>query len=210
MAPPEPRSAIGDFKRATSATMRALAKTEQEIDIVFGPDPARIDGNTARLQMPARNLPEAEVRQIRGESDAMALKKRFHDVKTHRRLRPKSKMARAIYDAVEQVRCEALGSRHRAGVADNLYAALEEQCRRKGYTCMTDLQQGNIPDLVALLAREAMTGRDIPSDAKLLAEQMREKVTGGAMKAFARMNESARAGLAERNRAGGGVRRRSR
>ena len=126
MATPEKRTAIEDFKRATSSTMRVLAMADDEIEVVFGPDAARMDGNTARLQMPARNLPASEVAQVRGESDAMALKKRHHDPKIHRRFSPKSKTARAVFDSVEQVRCEALGSRYRAGVADNLQAALEE------------------------------------------------------------------------------------
>ena len=62
----EKRSAIEDFKRATSSTMKVLAMAEEDIEVVFGPDPARMDGNTARLQMPARSLPANEVAQVRG------------------------------------------------------------------------------------------------------------------------------------------------
>ncbi|MCB9931467.1 MAG: cobaltochelatase subunit CobT [Alphaproteobacteria bacterium] len=191
MATPEKRSAIEDFKRATASTMRALALAEDEVEVVFGPDPSRMDGNTARLQMPARNLPPAEVAQIRGESDAMALKKRHHDAKTHRRLSPKSKTARAVFDAVEQVRCEALGSRHRSGVAENLQAALEEQCRRKGYARMSEVEAGQLPDLLAMLAREAMTGQAVPHDATALVDQLREKVSDAAMESMRHLNDTA-------------------
>tara|TARA_R110002096_G_scaffold43199_3_gene116429 strand:+ start:162 stop:2012 length:1851 start_codon:yes stop_codon:yes gene_type:complete len=191
MATPEKRTAIEDFKRATSSTMRVLALAEDEIEVVFGPDPARMDGNTARLQMPARNLPANEVAQIRGEADAMALRKRHHDAKTHRKLSPRSKTARAVFDAVEQVRCEALGSRARAGVADNLQAALEEQCRRKGYARMTEVEAGQLPDVLAMLAREAMTGQSVPADAKTLVDQMRAKVSESAMQSMANLNNSA-------------------
>lgn len=191
MATPEKRTAIEEFKRATSSTMRVLALAEDEIEVVFGPDPARMDGNTARLQMPARSLPANEAAQIRGEADAMALRKRFHDAKAHRRFSPKSKTARAVFDAVEQVRCEALGSRNRAGVADNLNAALHEQVRRKGYARMTELEAGQLPDALAMLAREAMMHQAVPEEARALVDQLREKVSEAAMESMSRLNESA-------------------
>ncbi len=191
MATPEKRTAIEEFKRATSSTMRVLSLAEDEIEVVFGPDPARMDGNTARLQMPARSLPANEAAQVRGESDAMALRKRYHDAKTHRQNSPKSKTARAVFDAVEQVRCEALGSRHRAGVADNLQAALTEQVRRKGYARMTEVEPAQMPDLLSMLAREAMTGQEVPEEARVIVDQMREKVSESAMESMARLNDSA-------------------
>ena len=191
MATPEKRTAIEDFKRATSSTMRVLAMADDEIEVVFGPDAARMDGNTARLQMPARNLPASEVAQVRGESDAMALKKRHHDPKVHRRFSPKSKTARAVFDSVEQVRCEALGSRYREGVADNLQAALEEQCRRKGFARMTEVEAGQLPDLLGMLAREAMTGQAVPAEAAALVDQLREKVSETAMESMRHLNDTA-------------------
>ena len=191
MATPEKRTAIEEFKRATASTMRVLSLAEEEVEVVFGPDPARMDGNTARLQMPARSLPANEVAQVRGESDAMALRKRFHDAKTHRLNSPKSKTARAVFDAVEQVRCEALGSRNRAGVSENLHAALEEQVRRKGFARMTEIEPGQLPDVLSMLAREAMTGQEVPEDARVLVDQMREKVSDAAMESMARLNDTA-------------------
>ena len=121
----------------------------------------------------------------------MALKKRHHYAKVHRRLSPKSKTARAVFDAVEQVRCEALGSRYRAGVADNLQAALEEQCRRKGFARMTEVEPAQLPDLLGMLAREAMTGQAVPADAAALVNQLREKVSETAMESMRHLNDTA-------------------
>ena len=70
--------------------------------------------------MPARDLPVEDVSRVRGEADSMALKLRHHDRKTHLRRVPRGETARAIFEAVEQVRVEALGARRMAGVADNL------------------------------------------------------------------------------------------
>ena len=47
----------------------------------------------------------------------MALKLRHHDRKTHLRRVPRGEAARAIFEAVEQVRVEALGSDVRAVAA---------------------------------------------------------------------------------------------
>ncbi len=47
----------------------------------------------------------------------MALRLGCHDTAVHRRLAPENAAARAVYDAVEQARVEAIGSRRLAGVA---------------------------------------------------------------------------------------------
>ena len=53
---------------------------------------------------------------MRGHADAMALKLACHDPAVHRRLVPGGQQARAVFDAVEQARVEAIGSRRMLGV----------------------------------------------------------------------------------------------
>ena len=62
----------------------------------------------------------------------MALKLRHHDRKTHLRRVPRGETARAIFEAVEQVRVEALGARRMAGVADNLAALWRQRSDQRG------------------------------------------------------------------------------
>ena len=57
----------------------------------------------------------------------MALKRACHDLRIHTKLAPEGKQARAVYDAVEQARVEAIGARAMKGVADNIGSMLEDK-----------------------------------------------------------------------------------
>src|SRR5262245_29831314 len=128
----KPANAIEEFRRATGAAMRAIAE-RSDLQASFAPGPAALLGSEARLPQPSKSLPSSEVAQTRGEADAIALKLKHHNARVHARECPKNPLARDVFNAVEQARCEAIGSRRMAGVKQNLRAALEEQCRIKGY-----------------------------------------------------------------------------
>ena len=76
--------------------------------------PAVADGRRARLPEPPRRLTREDVAILRGHADAMALRLACHDVAMHRRLAPDGQAARAVFDAVEQARVEAIGARRMA------------------------------------------------------------------------------------------------
>ena len=89
----------------------------------------------------------------------MALRLACHDDAVHRRLAPDGQAARAVFDAVEQARVEAIGARRMAGVASNLSAMLEDRYHRGGkYEEITDRADAPIEDAVALMVRERLTG----------------------------------------------------
>src|SRR5262249_19842834 len=146
-------------------------------------------GNEARLPMPARDLPPNEVAVVRGEADAMALRVRHHDAEIHARRAPAGSMSRAIFEAVEQARCEALGSRGMSGVADNLAAALGEKCRAQGYARIADRESAPLPEVVALLAREAMGGRPPPDAAKRMVDLWRPWIEARAGQDFSALEK---------------------
>src|SRR3546814_3694063 len=79
--------------------------------------------------MPARQLPPDQVAEARGFADQFALRMRLHDSAMHLRGAPTEAVARAVYDAVENARVEALGSRGYQGIADNLETALALRLR---------------------------------------------------------------------------------
>src|SRR5690606_219785 len=124
----------------------------------FAPEGAGLRGSDARLPVPSRDLPPEEVAIVRGEADAIALRLRHHDDTVHARRQPSGQLSRAIFNGVEQARCEAIGARRMVGVASNLGAALEERCRTQGYARIADRESAPLAEVVALLAREAMTG----------------------------------------------------
>ena len=77
-----------------------------------GPD--RRQGAAARAAAQAHR---AEAAIVRGHADSIALKLACHDPAVHRRLVPGGQQARAVFEAVEQARVEAIGARRMAGVA---------------------------------------------------------------------------------------------
>jgi len=163
--------AYEDFKRATAACLRAISG-ERDLEVTYGSEVATQTGNRARLPSPPRDLDPADLARLRGETDAMALRMRHHDTDTHARVMPSSQAAREIFEAVEQARVEAIGARSMDGVAANLSAALDERYRKKGLDRATK-DDVSLPDVLALLAREAMTGTPPPECAQRVIDLWR-------------------------------------
>src|SRR6266567_300280 len=114
-APTEP------FKRAVTACLRAIARAP-ELEVTFAAERPGLAPGKARLPEPARKMTKRDAAIVRGHADSIALKLACHDPKVHRKLMPGNPQARGVFEAVEQARVEALGSRRMAGVAKNLTA----------------------------------------------------------------------------------------
>ncbi|MEW5704782.1 MAG: cobaltochelatase subunit CobT [Pseudomonadota bacterium] len=149
------------FRRALGAAMRAISEKE-EVTVQFASGPPAMEGSTARLPLPSRDLRGWEVAKIRGESDSLALRLRYHDAKLHRRLAPAGDEARSVFDALEQARIEALGANRMKGVAQNLAAAIEDYCLNRGFAVIEKREQAPLADAVRFLAREHFTGEATP------------------------------------------------
>src|SRR5277367_5863445 len=165
------------FKRATAATLRAFAE-RVDLAIVFGPEAAGLTGTRVRLPNPPRDLPAEEAAQLRGAADSMALRLRYHDDAVHSRRVPGSPLARAVFEAVEQARVEALGSRRMTGVAINLAAMLDEQYRRQGFERITERTESTMAEAVRLLTREALTKERPPPSARRVVDLWRPWLEG--------------------------------
>ena len=167
MKPDDAKAAAGleDFRLATAATARAVAR-EAELEVEFVADTPSSSGNTIRLRRPPLGLPYREVCTLRGHSDSAALRVRHHDPTLHNRFAPRDGGARAVFNALEQARCEALGARRMAGVAGNLDAALEERYRAQGFPAFVTREQAPLAEMVRLLARESLTGQEPPPAAR--------------------------------------------
>ena len=177
MAAPEDR--VERFRRVTGATMRAIAR-KPDLTAEFGAEETGIKGNEAHLPAPSRELPVEERANVRGEADAVALRIRHHNPKLHARRRPGGPVARAIYEALEQTRCEALGANRMAGCAQNLSAALEERCKRAGFARVKEREDAPLAEAVRLLAREALTGARPPESARAMVDLWRRDVEARA------------------------------
>ena len=174
------------FKRVTGATMRAMGDID-ELEVSFGPDRASLERGHAKLPMPGRDLPAAEAAFVRGEADSLALRERHHDATMHTRLSRGGPQARAVFDALEQARVEAWGARHMSGATRNLSAAVDERCRRQGFTRAASADDVPLAEAVGLYARESLSGQTASPVAAGVLDLWRDWFDERAADAFARL-----------------------
>ncbi len=169
------------FKKALAEATRALANT-RDLAVTFSADPPGMANDTLRLPSVSRRLTRDEVVQARGAADAAGLRLRHHDEAAHARYAPPGEQARAIYDACERARCEALGARAMPGVGDNLDARLTEEARRRGFAQMRGMKDAPLPDAAGLMVRELVAGRKAPAACAGVIEAWRAHLSdrGGA------------------------------
>jgi len=161
------------FKRVVASTMRAISG-EPELEITFAADRPSLSAGKARLPEPPRRLNMADVAITRGIGDSMALKLACHDARVHRKLLPQGRNARAVFEAVEQARCEAIGAKRMPGVASNLGAMIEDKYQRSNLEAVTDRADAPLEEAVSLIVRERLTGQAPPEAAENLVGMWRD------------------------------------
>jgi cobaltochelatase CobT len=165
-APTEP------FKRAVTSCLRAIAK-QPELEVSFAAERPGLSPGKARLPEPARKMSKRDAAVVRGHADSIALRIACHDPKVHRKLMPANPQARGVFDAVEQARVEAIGSRRMAGVAKNLTAMLDDHFHRGKFDEITDRADAPLSDALAMLVRERLTGQAPPAAARKVVDLWR-------------------------------------
>ncbi|PZT95781.1 MULTISPECIES: cobaltochelatase subunit CobT [Sphingomonas] len=157
-------SPLDRFRDVLRGTSRALAE-EPEVELGFTADAPVASGKHIKVPMPARALPADQVAEARGLADGFALKMRYHDTALHARAAPGDAVARAVFDAVEQARVDAIGSAGYDGIADNLDQALAMRMRSDPITRARTRAEVPLSTAVQLMVRERLTGRMPPAAA---------------------------------------------
>ncbi len=164
-----------NFKSATAATLRAIAgKRDFEVNFnanerIDRPTPARDNG--ASLPLPPQEMGEQEQNVLRGVSDTKALRLQHHTQIIHQQNAHMDLTARAVFDAMEQARCEAIGAGQMEGVRQNLNEVLGDKCKRLGYHKIEKREDSNIADAIHAYTRVTLTGEKPPAAAKKLLKQ---------------------------------------
>ena len=187
----KPESPVEPFKRAVATTVRSIAG-EPELEVAFSTEPSQLRGLKARLTSPSRTLPAHEVALVRGQGDAFALRKAYHQDKIHDRFRPASPEGAAVFEAAEQARVEAIGSLAMKGVAANLAAGLEQRMLGRGMSRAQTREEAPLPEVMGLLVREALTGEKPPAAAAKAVDFWRPYIAERAGKDLSRLQESLR------------------
>jgi cobaltochelatase CobT len=153
------------FRQVLTGAARAIAR-EPELELGYTADAPSTSGKNVKVPMPGRALAAREVAEARGFADAAALKLRHHNAATHARGAPADEIARAVFDAVEQARVEALGARAMAGVRANLALAVEMRMRTDPITRARNRAEVPLGTALGLKVRERLTGEAPPEAAR--------------------------------------------
>ena len=169
------------FKAVLGGAARALSE-ESELELAFTADAPSQSGRHIKVPMPARQLPADQVAEARGFADQFALRLRLHDSAMHAKGAPGEAVARAVYDAIEGARVEALGSRGYQGIGDNLETALAMRLRSDPIARARNRDEVPLSTALGLMVRERLTGRAPPALAApgmaLVHDWLEDKVGG--------------------------------
>ncbi len=171
----KPEAPTEPFKRALAHAARSLAEAS-DLEIVYSGETPSLVGRRATLPHPPRDLNGREAARIRGIADRFALRLAHHDEAGHARARPVDAAACGVFEALEQARLEAIGAQALGGVRANLRAVLETEIERKGLARMEDRAKAPLPDVLALIARERMTGEPPPEGARGVVAMLRAEI----------------------------------
>lgn len=153
-----------DFHRAVRAATRALAG-EPELMVAFEPEEAQLVDLDLRLPDIPPQYTGKDIRRVRGHADSYALKLRYHNEKLHTKQAPQAGgVGRMVFDALEQVRVEALGARHMKGVAENLNTLRMDACVDAGMMHAEKAEQVPLKEALGLIVRQRLTGEPIPPE----------------------------------------------
>ena len=167
--------ALDIYKRATTATLRAIAEND-DLEVTFGNGVAGLRGNRIHMPLPQVGCAESELNAVRGVGDELALKLRHHDDATHARLRPRPGPAEEMFTWVEDARVASIGATRMEGVARNLEAALETMCEQIAFDTITAETEAPLGVALGLIVRERLTGRALPRSAESVARPWRNHV----------------------------------
>lgn len=142
------------FRRAVTGCVRAVSG-DGEVEVSFANERPGMTGERIRLPELSKRPSPAEVALTRGLGDSMALRKACHDARIHATMSPQGADARAIFDAVEQARVEAIGSNRMHGMAQNLNVVLAEKYAKANFGAITRQAEAPLEEAVALIVRES-------------------------------------------------------
>jgi cobaltochelatase CobT len=153
------------FKGVLGTAMKAIA-LDPELAVSFGNDQPVLTGHKARLPQISANTTLKEISVTRGLSDSFALRLANHKDSIHNRYLPQGKNARAMFEAVEQARIEAIGANAMPGVAQNLSAMLDDRYSKTVVNRSSNRRDTPLEEAVGLILRERLTGEAPPAAAK--------------------------------------------
>src|SRR6266545_2999571 len=106
-------------------------------------------------------------------------------------LAPKAGPARAVFEAVERARIEALGANRMPGMASNLTARVEDQYGHGRYAEITERADAPLEDALALIVRDCLTDTLPTETAKAMVDLWRPWIEERAGRTLSKLDRVA-------------------
>ena len=149
------------FKEVLSTAMKSMA-LDPELIVSFGNEQPQITGHKVKLPQISGAANDKDIAITRGLADSFTLKLSHHSESVHGKYRPEGKNARAVFEAVEQARTEAIGARAMPGVANNLSAMMDDRYSKMVVNRSSNRKDTPLEEAVGLIVREKLTGLKPP------------------------------------------------
>ena len=161
-----------EFLKANAASMRALSGGKQ-VQVRYAGHDTHVGKTEVRLPALAREGPTKSMEKLRGASDSAGLWLAHHNERTHNRLCPQMAGAKAIFEAAEQARIEAIGANQMAGVRKNLNEKLHAHYEGRSIGAPDSGDETALAEAVRLTIREVLTGEAPPASTAMTMELWR-------------------------------------
>ena len=168
-----------DFLKANAAALRALAGGVDRQVRYAGQD-THIGKTEIRLPALPRETSQKMRSDSRGAADSAGLWLAHHNDQTHQNFCPSAPAAKAIFDAAETARVEAIGANQMAGVAQNLSARLNKKYSTSTIGAPDSGDDNAVVDAVQLMVREALTGEAPPAPTAMVMDLWRPWINARA------------------------------
>nr|CDP79342.1 cobalamin biosynthesis protein CobT2 [Bartonella schoenbuchensis]CDP79529.1 cobalamin biosynthesis protein CobT2 [Bartonella schoenbuchensis] len=166
---------IAAFKKAVSICTRTLSST-CNFEVTFNKSKSSTNDNYVHPSILPPHITQKDVTITRALGDCIALHKAWHDPHIHAKFAPTQPEARAIFDALEQTRVEAIGTLAMEGIAQNLDTMLADKYQKTHYQMVRHQSEAPLEDALALLLREKITKRPPPQEAEPILELWRQSI----------------------------------
>lgn len=150
------------FKEALSTAMKSMA-LDPELTVSFGNEQPQLVGHKIKLPQILGAADARDIAITRGLADSYTLRLSNHSETVHGKYRPEGKNARAVFEAVEQARIEAIGARAMPGVANNLSAMMDDRYSKMVVNRSSNRKDTPLEEAVGLIVREKLTGLKPPA-----------------------------------------------
>lgn len=176
----------GDFLKRQAELAQAVSG-RAEVSVIVGLNQLSDAPLAASETILIHSLPEASVatatRHARAQVDLAALALKHHAPALHEAHRPADANAAAMFDALEEIRLESIGAARFPGMQHNLALRHSVAFEIKGWQQLRrDQAKQALTDVVAMLAREAITGAPPPENIAPLVATLRPWVERTARK----------------------------